>query len=111
MKRSVYILSAATLSLTLGFTAAACEYHSGYGSPFQSRWSNYEVQQTPMDEDSSLQTDQIELAAKKPVKKKPVFSKAASRASEVAKARVERKARLKAEAETEIAPVTETASR
>ncbi len=109
MKRSVYILSAACLSLTLGFTAAACEYHNGYGSPFQSRWSNYETQQTPMDEDSSYQAEQIDIAAKKAAKKKPVFSKAASRASDIAKARVERKAKLKAEAET--ATVTETASR
>lgn len=111
MKRSAFILSAVLLSASVGFTAAACEYHSGYGSsPFQSRWSNYTAEQTPVDEeDSSYREEQFKTVAKKPVKKKPVFSKAASRASDIAKLRVERTA--KAEAKTDAATVTEQASR
>ncbi len=108
MKRSAYIISAAFLSLAVGFTAAACEFHSGYGSPFQSRWDNYTQQETFGDK-KSLPGDSSYTPTAKPKKKKPVFSKAASRASDIAKARVERK--TKAERAADETPVVEQASR
>ncbi len=116
MRKAAYILSVAFMSLNIGAAASACEWHSGAGGPFQSRWAGYVADQTPMDEDGSYQAEEGYVPPVK-VKKKPVFSKAASRASDIAKMRVERTAKTKAEkleikADTkdEAAPV-ETASR
>lgn len=114
MKMTAYILSAAFLSVSIGVSAAACEWHSGGNGPFQSRWAGYIADQTPIEEDGSLQTEDGYQPPVK-VKKKPVFSKAASRASNIAKARVERT--VKADVETseakakDDAPATKTASR
>lgn len=111
-KYSAYILSAAFISLSTGTAAIACEFHGGGGGPFQSRWQNYTSEQTPMEETSFDDDQSYQTPAAPTVKKKPVFSKAASRASTIAKARVERTAKLeKAEAEKAEAAVTEQASR
>lgn len=113
MKKSVYIVSAAILSLSFASVAAACEYHGGYGT-FKSRWDNYTPSQSYTDDAASFDSNQ----ASAPVaKQKPVFSNAASRASNIAKARVERKADAEtkvdaeAEAKTQDISVTKTASR
>lgn len=116
MRKTVYILSVAMLSLSVGAAASACEWHSGAGGPFQSRWAGYVADQTPMDDESSFQAEEGYVPPVK-VKKKPVFSKAASRASDIAKLRVERTAKtetVKVEAKAETgdkAPTVETASR
>ena len=116
MKKAVFIVSATFLSLSIGASAAACEWHSGAGGPFQSRWAGYVADQTPMDEESSFQAEEGYVPPVK-VKKKPVFSKAASRASDIAKLRVERKAeteKVEGEAKTDASektPTVETASR
>lgn len=114
MRKTVYILSLTFVSLSVGAAASACEWHSGAGGPFQSRWAGYVADQTPMDEESSFQAEEGYVPPVK-VKKKPVFSKAASRASDIAKLRVERTAKaekleVKAEVKAETKSV-ETASR
>lgn len=118
MRKSVYILSIAFLSLSVGAAASACEWHSGAGGPFQSRWAGYVADQTGMDEDSSYQAEDGYVPPVR-AKTKPVFSKAASRASDIAKLRVERTAKVEADkAEAEVktvskdkTPTVETASR
>jgi len=88
MKYSAYILSAAFVTLSAGITANACEFHGSFGS----KWSNYNSSQSPMDNSSAFSDDSsYQPAAVKTKKKKPVFSKVATRASDIAKARIERK--------------------
>jgi len=103
------------MSLSVGVSAAACEWHSGNGGPFQSRWASYIADQTPMDDESSYQGEDGYAPPLPAAKKKPIFSKAASSASNIAKARVERRAKAevkKAEASAkDDAPVTTTVSR
>ena len=112
MRKSVYIASAAILSLSVGTIAAACEYHGGYGT-FKSRWENYTPTESYSDDSFSFEANQ----ATPVVKQKPVFSSAAMRASNIAKARVERKAETEVKAEvetdakTEETATTKTASR
>jgi len=110
MRKMTYILSAAFLSLSLGTAAIACEYHNGgVGAPYQSRWSNIVPDQSTPDEDSSYE-DSVPAEKTPAAKKKPVFSKAATRASDVAKARVVRKSKAEKDvAKTQI--VLEQASR
>ena len=96
MRLKKLILIASISTFGVGFTAAACEFHGGFGPQYGMGWSEYDFQQTPMDDEDSAMNDEDKSYT--PVKKKaeekkkrPVFSMSASRASDVAKARLERK--------------------
>ena len=97
MRKTTYILSSILLSAGVSFSVAACEYHSGFGGPFQSKWNNYTQDQSYMDESYADQTDDNYQAPPPAMKKKPVFSKAATQASNVAKARIERRSKAEQE--------------
>ncbi len=89
MKKTFYISSACLLTLGLSSAASACGFHGGMG-PYQSRWSS-EADQSYMDE-QNIEDSSFSEVVPKPKKKKPVFSQAASRASDIAKKRVLRTA-------------------
>jgi len=91
MNKTIYISSAFLFTLGLSTVASACGFHGGMG-PYQSRWST-EADQSYVDEQNSEDSSYTEVATK-PKKKKPVFSQAASRASDIAKKRVLRTAQV-----------------
>jgi len=101
MKTRIYISAAAFLAICTTPIAQACEFHGGFGSTYQSKWQSYAMEQTEMAQEFEAEKERSAAAkAEAKVKPKPMFSKAASRASNVAKDRVERKAKAREMAKT-----------
>ncbi len=90
MKKLILITALASFSFTA--PALACDFHgAGFGSPFGT-WDPYKVDQASSYDDSEKTFSFTPIASKRDtVKKKPVFSKIASRASDIAKMRIEKK--------------------
>ncbi len=103
MKTRAIILTLSVATMGIGLPVAACDFHgAGFGAAYGTQWQPYNAEGRLGDDLDFSPIEKTEAP-----KAKPVFSKVASRASDIAKERVKAKAEKKddAKSETKLAEV------
>ena len=106
MKAGLVIISVALLGMA-SVPAQACDFHgAGFGSPFGTQWEPFKSDRFGDFTDQAETTTVV-----KNKKARPVFSRAANKASDIAKLRLKKKADAKAKVdETETTQLAEAKS-